>query len=221
MKINWKSILLSAATALMLSGGWVIADYNLTAGVGTTIFSFTCFTTKVCPAGVQVNSAGTEIFTVAAPAHVTVDNANPNGQATMANSSPVVIPSNQTAFPINPSPTSSSSLALTTVTCGSAVSSCVLKASAGNFYGTYANCTSACWVMVFNATSLPINGATTAGSASGNLVECFEVAAGQSKSLAYNTYPRAFSVGITVAISSTACATLTASTVGFISGGVL
>ena len=109
---------------------------------------------------------------------------------------------------------------LTTVTCGSAVSSCVLKSSPGNFYGTYANCTSACWVMVFNAVALPSNGATTAGAASGNLVECFEVAAGESKSLTYLPFARFFSVGVTVAISSTACASLTASTVGFVSGAV-
>lgn len=109
---------------------------------------------------------------------------------------------------------------LTHVACGSAVSSCVLKASAGQFYGVYANCTSACWVMLFNATSAPSNGATTAGNASGNLVECFEVAAGASKSLVYSPYPIAFSVGITAAISSTACASLTLSTVGFVSGSV-
>lgn len=102
--------------------------------------------------------------------------------------------------------------------CGSAVSSCVLKASSGNLFGVYANCTSACWVMVFNAIALPSNGATTAGTASGNLSDCFEVAAGSSKSLFYVPYPKAFSVGMTVAISSTACATLTASSVGFVSG---
>lgn len=118
-------------------------------------------------------------------------------------------------------PTSASGQTTTNVTCGSAVSSCVLKASAGNLYGVYANCTSACWLMVFNATSLPANGATTAGSASGNLVECVPVAAGDVRPLVYSLFPRAFSVGITVAISSTACATLTASTVGFVSGSVL
>ncbi len=109
---------------------------------------------------------------------------------------------------------------LATVTCGSAVSSCVLKSSPGNFYGVYADCTATCWVMVFNAIALPSNGATTAGSASGNLVECFDIAAGGSKSLTYLPFARFFTVGITVAISSTACASLTAATVGFISGSV-
>ena len=109
---------------------------------------------------------------------------------------------------------------LTHNVCGSAVSSCVLKASPGNFYGVYAECTSACWVMVFNAIAAPSNGSTTAGIASGNLVECFEIGAAASKSLSYPVYPVAFSVGITVAISSTACGTLTLATTGFVSGTV-
>lgn len=120
-----------------------------------------------------------------------------------------------------PIPSAASGAALTAVTCGSAASSCVLKASAGSFYGVYAECTAACWLMVFNATSAPSNGATTAGVASGNLVECVDIAAASSKSLNYPTFPRAFSVGITAVISSTACATLTLSTVGFVSGSVM
>ena len=120
-----------------------------------------------------------------------------------------------------PAPTSSSALALTATTCGSAVSSCVLKASAGNLYGVYAQCTAACWLMVFNSTSAPSNGSTTAGSSSGNLVECVDVSAGSGKSITYPIYPRAFSVGLTAAISSTACGTLTLSTVGFVSGSVM
>lgn len=46
------------------------ADVAVTVGSGTTIFAFTCFTTKVCPAAVTVNSAGTEIGTGAAPIRV-------------------------------------------------------------------------------------------------------------------------------------------------------
>lgn len=43
------------------------ADVAVTVGSGTTVFAFTCFTTKVCPAAVTVNSAGTEIGTSANP----------------------------------------------------------------------------------------------------------------------------------------------------------
>lgn len=113
--------------------------------------------------------------------------------------------------------TGDADFALSQTVCGSAASSCVIRAAPANFYGVYANCTSACWVMVFNRTTAPTNGATTAGTASGNVSDCFEVAAGSSKSLFY-LLPIAYSVGVTVAISSTACATLTLSTVGFIKG---
>ncbi len=113
---------------------------------------------------------------------------------------------------------SGSTCAPTKVVCGSAVSSCVLKNATGNLYGVYADCTAACWLMVFNATSAPSNGATTAGVSSGNMVECIDISAGSSKSLSYNVFPANYTVGITAAISSTACATLTLATTGFVSG---
>jgi hypothetical protein len=122
-------------------------------------------------------------------------------------------------FPVAPGLSSSSTFGITPVVGGSAASSLVLKATPGNLYSVYAECTSACWLMVFNAVTAPSNGATTAGVASGNLVECVDIPANGSRSLSYLPGPPAvFSVGITAAISSTACATLTLSTVGFIHG---
>ena len=108
------------------------------------------------------------------------------------------------------------------VTCGSAVSSCVLKATNGNFFGIYAECTAACWLMVFNTKTVPSNGATTAGNGStaNAMVECVDIGAGSSRSITYPSYPVAYSTGIIAVISSTACATLTLSTVGFIRGTV-
>lgn len=118
-------------------------------------------------------------------------------------------------------PSSASGVAITSVVAGSAVSSSVLKGSAGNLYGVYATCTSACWLMVFNATAAPSNGATTAGVGSGNLSDCVPIPASGIGGIGYRAGPaKRFSVGITAAISSTACATLTLSTVGFISGDV-
>lgn len=46
------------------------ADYNVTQGSGTVIFAFTCFTSKVCPAHVNINSAGTEIFDATTPGYI-------------------------------------------------------------------------------------------------------------------------------------------------------
>jgi hypothetical protein len=44
-----------------------VADYTATQGTGSTIFAFVCFTTKICPAHVLTNSAGTEIATSGNP----------------------------------------------------------------------------------------------------------------------------------------------------------
>src|SRR6478736_1490908 len=60
-----------ALLALLASWQPLQADVAVTAGSGTVIFDFTCFTTKHCPATAITNSAGTEIFTAAAPAQVT------------------------------------------------------------------------------------------------------------------------------------------------------
>jgi hypothetical protein len=104
---------------------------------------------------------------------------------------------------------------------GSAASSLILKSGAGHLIGSYANCTAACWLMIFNSATVPGDGATTAGTASGGLQDCIPIAAGGVGGINYTPQPlEFFSVGITAVISSTACATKTASTVGFIHGTV-
>ncbi len=79
------------------SGGTAIADNSV----------FTLGTTNETPIGCYNGSATTTAAhvgivscTAAGSVHTTVDNTNANGQATMANSSPVVIASNQAAFPV-------------------------------------------------------------------------------------------------------------------------
>lgn len=48
--------------ALIFCGAVIAAaDYLFTAGSGSTMFAFTCFTSKVCPAHVNIDSTGTEI----------------------------------------------------------------------------------------------------------------------------------------------------------------
>jgi hypothetical protein len=88
---------ISLAAAAACIGSLVYADYPIIDGASATrtIFAFTCQTTKICSAHTPMKSDGTELFTVAAPGFVSVTNANANGQATAANSSPVV----QAGFP--------------------------------------------------------------------------------------------------------------------------
>lgn len=118
-------------------------------------------------------------------------------------------------------PSASAAAGIAPVVAGAAVSSSILKASAGNLYSAYAVCTAQCWLMVFNSTSAPANGATTSGIAAANLQDCIPIPSGGTGSINYAPGPpEVFSTGITAAISSTACATLTLATTGFIHGSV-
>jgi hypothetical protein len=117
--------------------------------------------------------------------------------------------------PATLTPTSVAGNAVTAVTCPSGTSvPCQLKSSPGNFYGAYANCSAACWLFVINTTTLPVNATLTTGTASGNLVDCIPIAAGLASSVSYPTFPRNYSVGIYMAISSTACPVLTLAATG-------
>lgn len=119
-------------------------------------------------------------------------------------------------------PTAETVAGITPGIAGSAASGVVLKASAGNLYGVYATAgATALWLMVFNSVTVPSNGATTAGIASGNMQDCVPVPTNGSSSITYSGIPpEIFTVGISAAVSSTACGTLTLSTTGFIHGSV-
>lgn len=118
----------------------------------------------------------------------------------------------------NPPPQGGQINALLTTACGAGVSSCVVKAAPGNLYGFLVYCSAACWVIGFNSTALPTNGAYTTGTGAGNGQFCHAASAAGVVEHDWPTYPMNFSVGITIAISSTACGTLTAATTGTITG---
>jgi len=84
-------------------------------------------------------------------------------------------------------------------------SSHVIKASAGNlFWLTVTSDTNAGFLMVFNATSAPGDGAVTPAY-------CVPIAASSGNPFNWLQFPVAFSTGITVVYSSTGCLTKTAS----------
>ncbi len=80
---SWLKIL-GASLILALGINYVArSDYTMTQGVGTTVFAFTCFVTKVCPATTLVNSSGTEVGTSGNPFAVSsgvAQASNTNGQ---------------------------------------------------------------------------------------------------------------------------------------------
>jgi hypothetical protein len=113
-------------------------------------------------------------------------------------------------------PSSAAGAGIAAVVSGAAEGTHVLKASAGNLYGltTTIGVTTG-WVMVFNATSAPADGAVTP-------VFCRYIKSdgtGGSNSVEFKP-PLAFSTGVSVAFSSTGCFTKTASATAFFAGQV-
>ena len=112
-------------------------------------------------------------------------------------------------------PSSSSGAGIAVVVSSAAESNHVMKASAGNFYGGYITTgASAGYLMMFNLTSAPTDGAVTPAA-------CIYVPATTSMSLTgIATIPIYWSTGIVMVFSTTGCFTKTASATAYFSGMV-
>lgn len=105
--------------------------------------------------------------------------------------------------------------ALTPVVSSAAEASHVLKASPGNLYSlTVTSGASAGFVLLFNLTAAPANGAVTPQN-------CVVIAANSTVSIgAGGDPPSAYSVGIVAEFSTTGCFTATSSATAFFAGNV-
>lgn len=111
---------------------------------------------------------------------------------------------------VNVAPSSTAAVGTASSVTGAVASALVVKASAGNLYGINVVAgASAGFVLVFNATTAPADGAVTP-------VRCIPLAAGAGIELNYRGPPLAFSTGITVVFSTTGCFAKTASATAFI-----
>ena len=120
---------------------------------------------------------------------------------------------------LSAAPARAQGVPLVPIVAGPASSGVVLSPIPAELVSAYAVCTAACWLMIFNSATIPANGATTPGNAAGNLVSCIPIGAGLLASVNYAPGPtERFTSGISVAISSTACTTLTLSATAFIHG---
>lgn len=109
-----------------------------------------------------------------------------------------------------PVPEDAAGVAITPSVTVAAASNLVAKASAGNLYSAYCQSGTAGFCMVFNATSLPMDGAVTP-------LHCVPVAAGSFAAIDFGQLPERYSTGITIGYSTGAnCFTLTASATAFI-----
>jgi len=136
-----------------------------------------------------------------------------NTPSVALNTTPTVANGNGT---VN-APSSESGAGLSTAVSSALASNLVVKASAGNLFTFNVSADStlsgaAWWIMVFNATSLPANGAVTPA-------KCYAMASGTtSYSASWGTLPIYLGTGITIGVSTTGCFSLTASVHAFLSG---
>jgi hypothetical protein len=113
-------------------------------------------------------------------------------------------------FPV----TTSMGSAVTPIVSSALESGHVLKAAAGSLLGlTVTTSSAAGYMLLFNATSVPGDGAVTPTS-------CYSVPAGSTVGVYFGSAPLNLSTGISVAFSTTGCFTKTASATAFFSGEV-
>jgi len=115
-----------------------------------------------------------------------------------------------------PAPSSESAAGLTPVPSTALEANHIIKAGAGNLYSFNVSADStlsgaAWWLMIYNATSAPADGAVTPA-------KCYAFPSGTTGYSAAFNLPVNFSTGITIGVSTTGCFTKTASAHAFFSG---
>lgn len=113
-------------------------------------------------------------------------------------------------------PSAASTSGLTPTTTSALAANLVVKASGGNLYSFEVAADStlsatAWWIMIYNATSAPGDGAVTP-------LKCYAMPLGATSFAAAFPTPLALSTGGVIGVSTTGCFTKTASTHAFISG---
>lgn len=143
-----------------------------------------------------------------------------NGSAVVSTGNPLPVTGTFTpsaTLDVEMVPTSAAGVATTPVVSASAESGHVLKSGAGNLYGFSATVgVTSGYVMLFNATSAPADGAVTP-------LFCYPVTSNGTNGgmgASWGDLPARFSTGITIVFSTTGCFTKTASATAFFAGQV-
>lgn len=123
---------------------------------------------------------------------------------------------NTTPWLITPNPSSASGAAVTQTASSALAANLVVKGSAGNLYSFQVSADStlsgaAWWIMIYDATSAPGDGAVTPA-------RCYALPSGTTSFAAAFPTPVRFATGITIGVSTNGCFTKAASTHAFIAG---
>lgn len=123
---------------------------------------------------------------------------------------------NTTPWLVTPTPSSASGAAVAYTSSAALAANQVVKASAGNLYSFDVSADStlsaaAWWIMIYDATSAPVDGAVTPA-------KCYAMPAGTTGYAAAFFTPLRMGTGITIGVSTSGCFAKVASTHAFISG---
>lgn len=196
-------------TAAATAGAWpvtLVAGGVLISATNPVPISFG--TSVALPAGTNLlGKVGIDQTTPGTTNGVQINAALPAGTATVGKVGiDQTAPGTTNGITITPS--SAAAVGIAPVASGAAESNHVLKASAGNLYGlTAAIGATSGYVMLFDATSAPVDGAVTPKY-------CFPVSSNGTNggiAIGWKSPPAAFATGITAVFSSTGCFTKTAS----------
>jgi len=131
-----------------------------------------------------------------------VTNVNTNGQATMVNSSPVVIASNQSAVPVSLAAVATGGSSTTGNIAANNTTAVVVKASAGTLYGVqvYGIGSAPAYLKIYNATSATCGSGTPVKRLM--IPSAATAANGAGSNITFGTSGVAFGTGITYCITT-------------------
>jgi hypothetical protein len=149
------------------SGKTVLADEVIDGTLGTGIAQFIKImdgtidgTAKVAVKAASTAPVATDPALVVG---ISPNSVNPNGQANMAGSAPVVIASNQAGYPIFPSPTTSGGCSMFSAIMANSTNATNVKASAGQLYKIEAfnNSATVAYLKLYDSATAPTAGSGT------------------------------------------------------------
>jgi hypothetical protein len=222
MKLDWKSASVIAAVLLFGAGIGSLSAQQQATLVRLFLGNAVVGAGNPLPVSATFSPSGTQDVNLKQVGGAAVA----TGNGTAATSIRVALPTDGTGVvglnagsnlvgAVNQQPSSAAAVATTSASSTAAASNLVLKASAGNLYNlTVTIGATSGYLMLFDATSLPVNGAVTP-------VLCYPIISNGTlggASLTFNT-PKRFGTGITAGFSTTGCFSLTASATGNFFGG--
>lgn len=211
-------VMLPVTGALAQTQAQSVIGYWSTSGCpGSTVPCFIQYGASIPTTGgagtsdVNITEVGGNAVTTTVPVSGTVTAA----QATAASLNATVVGTGTFATQNTPQTSATTGVAGTHAATSALAANLEVKASAGNLYGFNVSADStlsgaAWWLMAYNATSAPADGAVTP-------VLCYAAPTGTTSINGTFNVPVAFATGIVLSVSTTGCFTKTASTHAFIS----